>query len=150
MSSADFLVFFGHGEATRLIGQGGLFSSSPTLVDTGSVSVLRGVPTYTVCCRALQALGAAYAALYPHGGFVGYRGPFFFSDKDPLEFGNVANSAAMSFVNGSPHGQVAADLKQAWGKLSERFCTGDLRDRPYAFLGIAMAAANERFVGAMP
>src|ERR1700730_11274718 len=63
LSGADVLVFFGHGEPDRFIGQKSRFSigSGPTLVDVSTVTNLKYVVVYAVCCQASLLLGKAYA-----------------------------------------------------------------------------------------
>jgi hypothetical protein len=137
-STSDFVIFYGHGEAHRLIGQLGWLSvgSGPTLVDDTTVNVFKGLPVYAVCCHALGTLGSAYASAYPQGAFIGYETRFGFSIYDDSLFQRIVNDAALDFVNGNPPAQIIANLKNNWQTLSDDFLNGSV------VLPICQAAVN--------
>jgi hypothetical protein len=153
-SPSDFVIFYGHGEADRLIGQPSWLSvgSGPTLVDETTVNVFRGLSVYTVCCYALCALGSAYAFAYPQGAFISYESRFGFSPPNERFFKPIVNNAAIDFVKGNSPAQIINDLKNNWQNLSDDFLSpnGSLNHCQDAFLAGFSADTNSRFVGKKP
>ena len=151
-ASADVIVFFGHGEADKLIGQRGRFSSGggPVLVDGASVATLAGKQTYAVCCQALIQLGPAFGSAYPSSCFLGYAAPFGFSTSNHADFRAVVNDSAADLVAGASGMNVVASLQQAWRALADDFLNGGRASRPDAFVAGFAAAANSIYVGLSP
>jgi hypothetical protein len=152
IGSYEFILFYGHGEADRLIGQKGRLSlgSGPTLVDTTTVNIFQGNIVYAVCCQALILLGSAYASLYPQGAFIGYSAPFGFSSYSAGDFQQIVNQSAIDLVNGQTASMIVADLTSKWKILSDDFFNGSRQGRPDAFLAAYAAAGNAVFVGVKP
>ena len=151
--SADFVLFYGHGEPDRFIGQKGLlsFGSGPPLVNTTNVSVFQGRPVYAVCCLALGRLGSEYAHMFPQGAFIGYDGNFAFSYKIPTYFEGVVNQAALDLVDGTPPRQVYNDIQTAWDTLSVALLKGTLPVNVQDGFAAAFSAyTNARTVGIKP
>lgn len=155
LSKLLVVLFYGHGEPDRLIGQRGRFStgSGPTLIDTSSVGLLVGRPVYAVCCHARAGLGPAYGGTFPSGAFVGYESALGFSRHQPGEFMAVVNRAARDFVGGTPARAVVTSLQNEWRALSDAFLNPSggrlFRTPDFIFAGFA-AAGNASFVGTNP
>jgi hypothetical protein len=152
VSAAAFVIFFGHGEPDRFIGQRGRFSlgSGPTLVDTTSVSLLQGSHVYAVCCQAGIQLGPAYARVYSTACFVAYEAPFGFSLPNAADFETIANQSAVDFVAGASARTIHSDLQKAWRALANAFMNGSKQNKKGAFLAGYAAATNALFVSLSP
>jgi hypothetical protein len=152
MSAADFVIFFGHGEPDRFIGQRGRFSlgSGPTLVDTTTVSLLQGSPVYAVCCQAGIQLGPAYARVYPSATFLAYQAPFGFSLPNAADFETIVNQSAVDFVAGRSTSAIHSDLQKAWRALANSFMNGSRQNKKGAFLAGLAASTNALFVSLNP
>jgi hypothetical protein len=150
---ADVLVFFGHGEPDRFIGQRSWLStgSGPTLVDVSTVAALKHVNVYAVCCQASLLLGKAYAGIAPGGAFLGYAAPFGISYPNAAYFENIVVDRGLDLVLGkiTPH-TIEIDLRQEWKNLSDQFLNGALHNRPDQFLAGLAAATNSLFVTLTP
>ena len=149
IASADFVLFYGHGEPDRLIGQKSLlsFGNGPTLVDTTNVHVFQGRPVYAVCCYALRDLGLEYARIFPNRGFIGYDNQFGISIDNHTDFEEVVNQSAISLVDGTHPNFVFSDLRRRWDALANDFLRGPLQNSRDAFMAAAMASSNARTVG---
>jgi hypothetical protein len=150
--SADYVLFFGHGEPDRLIAQRGRLSlgSGPTLVDTTTVKMLGGTSVYAVCCQAGILLGPAHSKVSSHAEFIGYRAPFGFSYPNAGDFESVVSQSALALINGNRAQQIHAGLKQEWFKLSDDFLNGSKQHHKDAFLAGYAAATNSLFVSISP
>lgn len=150
--SADYLLFFGHGEPDRLIGQRGRFSlgSGPTLVDTTTVSMLGGHSVYAVCCQASILLGPAHSSTSPTATFVGYKAPFGFSFPNPVDFESVVTPSAIALINGLSARRVRNRLRQEWRHLANEFLNGSKQNRKDAFLAGYAASTNSVFASVNP
>jgi len=151
--SADVLVFFGHGEPDRFIGQRGWLSigAGPTLIDVTTVTVIGHVKVYAVCCQASLLLGRAYSAIAPQGAFLGYAAPFGASYPNAKYFEETVTAGGLDFISGTKSPQVVqVDLREAWKDLSDQFFNGALSHRPDAFPAGFAAAANSTFVTISP
>jgi hypothetical protein len=149
VSSADYVLFYGHGEPDLLWAQptGVIVLKQQVLVDTANMFQLNGSPIYAVACRALRVLGDAYANGSPPGIFLGYRGPFNFSHAQANSFRDIVNVSAVNFVNGNPAPIIVQQLQDAWDDLANQFLNGPGQNRRDAYLAGVLAAANNMFVG---
>ena len=153
LCGADVLVFFGHGEPDRLIGQRSRLwiGSGPTLVDVSTVNLLSNVKVYAVCCQASLQLGKAYAAAAPAGAFLGYEAPFGLSYPNAALFEREVIFGGLDFVYGkNPPSSVASNLRQRWKRLSDQFLNGKLQNSHDHFLAGYAAATNALFVALTP
>jgi hypothetical protein len=152
VSATAFVIFFGHGEPDRFIGQRGRFSlgSGPTLVDTTSVSLLQGSHVYAVCCQAGIQLGPAYARVYPSASFLAYQAPFGFSLPNAADFETIVNQSAIDFVAGRSTRAIHGDLQKAWRALADSFMNGGRQNKKGAFLAGYAASTNALFVSLNP
>ena len=150
--SADYVLFFGHGEPDRLIAQRGRLSlgSGPTLVDTTTVKILGGTSVYAVCCQAGILLGPAHSKVSSRAEFIGYRSPFGFSYPNAGDFESVVSQSALGLINGTSAHQTHARLKQEWFALSDDFLNGSKKNNKDAFLAGYAAATNSLFVSVNP
>jgi hypothetical protein len=146
IASTDFVIFYGHGEMDRLIGQKSLQSigNGPTLVDTTSVNVFQGRPVYAVCCYAVAGLGRAYSVLFPNKGFIGYMNQFGISIYNQTHFAEIVNRGAMSLADGVLPAPVMNQLRNEWSNLADSFLKGPLQNSPDAFLAATVASTNAR------
>jgi hypothetical protein len=153
LKSVDWLVFFGHGEPDRFIGQRSRLSlgAGPTLLDTTEVQALQNVRVYAVCCQSSLILGKAYESVAPRGAFLGYAAPFGLSVPNAKYFEDTINTHGRDFVSGNKDARTAReDLHRAWESLSEEFFNGSLVKRPDHFGGGFTAATNALFVRLNP
>jgi hypothetical protein len=149
---ADYIIFFGHGEPDRFIGQKGRFSlgSGPTLVDTTTVNLLGGSRVYAVCCQAGIQLGPAYSQVYPSASFIAYEAPFGFSYPNAADFESIVNQSATQLIGGTPSKAVHSNLQKEWRALANAFLNGSKKNRKDAFLAGYAASTNALFVSVNP
>jgi hypothetical protein len=152
MKRADFVIFFGHGEPDRLIGQKGHFSlgSGPTLVDTTTLTLFGGSRVYAVCCQAGIHLAPAYSQVYPSASFIAYQAPFGFSYPNAADFESIVNQSAVQLFSGTPSSAVHGNLQKEWRGLADAFLNGSKRNRRDAFLAGYAASTNSLFVSISP
>jgi hypothetical protein len=150
LQSSQLVIFFGHGDFDRLLGQPRQAGEIPRLLDLPSIAGFEGRPIYAVACNALATLGREYGDRFPDSFFIGYTKEFLFTQGSELEFGQIANRAANALVEGGPPQSVVKNLITDWETLSDDFIFGELRHRPDAFIGAAIAAANAERVGIAP
>lgn len=148
----DYIIFFGHGEPDRFIGQKGLLSlgSGPTLVDRITVSHLKGSQVYAVCCQSGIQLGPAYSYAFPSASFVAYSAPFGFSFPNAVDFESIVKQSAVDFVAGTPARTLHVNLEREWKTLADDFLNGGKKHRKDAFLAGYAAATNSLFASVNP
>jgi hypothetical protein len=120
ISSADCILFYGHGEQDKLCAQptGYLWKKEfPTLVDARDTSYFGNHPVYAVACEALSVLGKHYGTASPPGSFVGYRMPFMVNPANTFPFQVIVNDSAVEFVAGKPAVDVVQILESKWERL---------------------------------
>jgi hypothetical protein len=155
LQGPDVVVFYGHGEPDQWIAlPAGAASASRSLVDTKTIQLLAGRPTYAGCCHSLGGLGSTYANTFAGGfanaAYIGYADEFGFEFTNERHFKDVANLSVAAFVNGDAASKVVADLKQAWADLRDEFHHGRLKSVPNAAMASYLADLNEQRIGTKP
>ena len=152
---ADYVVFYGHGTRDSWIGlPDHPGASSPVaaipLVDSSTVSVLKGKKVYAACCWSLSGLGSDYILKFPHGEFVGYTHKFGFERSNADHFKTVVNQSISGFVLGDSLATTVASLKTKWANLRDDFRSGSLKWQSQAAMAGFVAEDNRKRVGAKP
>jgi len=148
-------VFYGHGTRDSWIAlpdypSAASAAAAVPLVDSSTVSVLKGRKVYAGCCWSLSGLGNDYIAKFPQGEFVGYNHEFSFEQRNADYFKEVVNQSVSGFVGGDPVAKVVADLQTEWATLRDRFYAGNLSRRPRAVFAGDRADDNHKRVGGKP
>jgi hypothetical protein len=152
IDAADVIVFYGHGQRDEWTALPGKPSGATVpLVDVASVAVLAGKRVYAGCCHSLAKLGAAYAAAFPQGAYIGYNDEFALETENHEAFRDVVNNSVIDFVKDTPHTTVVARLVKAWAGLRDSFAGGGiLQNRPNAYAASQYAESNRQRAGSLP
>jgi len=150
---ADFVVFYGHGNADKWIAlPAGSASQALPLIDTGTVQVLNGRQVYAACCHSLSTLGKSFATAFathsPVPNFVGYSNAFDFSIENPEEFRKIVHDSVRDFILGSKTAAtIVSNQRTAWDKLRIEFSSGTLMTLPGAPHAASCARSNALAIG---
>jgi len=155
VARADYVVFYGHGTRHSWIalpdhpGAASPVAAIP-LVDSSTVSVLKGKKVYAACCWSLSGLGRKYISRFPQGEFVGYRHQFAFERSNADHFKTVVNQSISGFVLGDSLAAAVGSLQTKWANLRDDFYAGSLKRRPRAVMAGDIAEDNRKRAGSRP
>jgi len=152
---ADYIVFYGHGTQKSWIAlpdysSGTSSVNSIPLVESNTVSVLKGRKVYAGCCWSLNVLGNNYIASFPQGEYVGYNHEFGFEETNAEYFKEVVNLSVSSFIGGKSAAAIVSDLQTEWSILRDRFYSGNLNHKLNAAPASKIADLNRQRVGSKP
>jgi hypothetical protein len=151
----DYIVFYGHGTKDEWLALPELASAVPpvaarALVDATTVTMLKEKKVYAGCCWSLRGLGRAHVKNSSQAEFVGYDQEFDFEHQNAQYFEEVVKRSVISYVNGTPARQVAADLQAEWAVLRDSFAHGSLKYQPNSQGALAAAERNRQRAGSLP
>jgi len=115
ISDLNFLVFYGHGTETEMIGQ-----DKNAMVDIDNAHLLRGWVIYAMACKTAKVLGPA---VIDAGGlaYIGYTDHFNFLPGTHEVFGECVNTIPLELGRGKSTGEALRIGREKFDYYIEKY-----------------------------